>query len=314
MPFINLPSKPDSPLAYELLDGFNESAHTPLVVFINGLGIPAISWKPTIALLQTSQTLSPKPSILTYDRFGQGATTARDLLDSQPGKDTGYGHDLQDSVNDLHELLQTIAPSERSTTIFVAASIGVHIARLYAHNHPGAIAGLLFLDSNIGNAEFTDFWPNPYASDFNLEDVLADDCSMEQYTEAYTRLGKMFNSDVRNPEGLDRRNVKSLLPDPSKPKLVGPDGRMGPWLTVVGHDPEFFAQENLMMIKVPVSITRKYTQPAWHRYNEALLQISDPERTTGVIFAPNASHFIQKDNPAFVAEQIAMLLQKVQNQ
>ena len=53
---------------------------------------------------------------------------------------------------------------------------------------------------------------------------------------------------------------------------------------------------------------------AWQRYNERLLQLSDPDRTIGVLFAPNTSHFIQKDNPGFVAEQIETLVHKVGNQ
>jgi hypothetical protein len=32
----------------------------------------------------------------------------------------------------------------------------------------------------------------------------------------------------------------------------------------------------------------------------------------GVIFAPDSSHFIQKDNPQFVATQLEDLLEKVQ--
>jgi hypothetical protein len=50
---------------------------------------------------------------------------------------------------------------------------------------------------------------------------------------------------------------------------------------------------------------------AWHKYNEGLLNLSDPNRTTGVIFAPNSAHFIQKDNPKFVATQLQNLLEKV---
>jgi hypothetical protein len=54
------------------------------------------------------------------------------------------------------------------------------------------------------------------------------------------------------------------------------------------------------------------TCSAWHKYNEGLLGLSDPDRTMGVVFAPNSSHFIQKDNPQFVATQLDYLLQKVQ--
>jgi hypothetical protein len=89
---------------------------------------------------------------------------------------------------------------------------------------------------------------------------VGDDCTLEQYTDAYARQGKMLNSDVKSPEGLDRTNLKKLLPDPSVPKLKGVDGK-GPWLIVVGHDPDHFLEESFRMIKISKSINRKYTQP-----------------------------------------------------
>lgn len=256
MDFISLPSKPDAPLAYK----FNPSPQqdVPLLVFINGLGLPAASWTPTIS--QISEAL--RPHILVYDRFGQGATTSRDPTDSLPGKEPGYGHDLNSSVNDLHELLHAVAPSyvNSSPLVFVAASIGAHIARLYAAKHTGTVAGILLLDSNIANQEFTDFWPNPHSPDFKQEDVVSQDCTIEQYVESYVKLSKMFNSDVKNPEGLDRRNVKTLLPSPSSPKLQGPSGK-GPWLIVAGHDPKYFAEDALLTLKIPLSLAKQYIQP-----------------------------------------------------
>lgn len=258
MPFATLSSKPDAPLAYELFES-NETHNAPLVVFINGLGLPAASWNATVSLIQSSK-LSPNPSMLIYDRYGQGATTSRDPTDALPGKEAGYGHDFNDAVKDLEELLQVVAPRNYSHLILVAASIGVHLARLYTQSNPQKVAGLLILDSNIGNVEFTDLWPDPRVPDFKQDNVLSDDCSLEQYTEAYTKLGKIFNSDVKGPEGLDRRNVKKLLPDPASPKLVGPGGQ-GPWLIVTGHDPEHFADESLKMMKIPKSLTVKYSQP-----------------------------------------------------
>jgi pimeloyl-ACP methyl ester carboxylesterase len=257
MSFATLPSKPQASLSYKLFDS-SHSNDAPLVVFINGLGLPSASWYAAISLLQESAT-SVKPQILTYDRYGQGATTSHDPIDDQPGKEPGYGHDVNDAVEDLHELLQVVVPN-RSRLVFVAASIGVHLARLYAYKYPGVVEGLLFLDSNVGNMELTDFWPNPYGADFKQDEVVSKDCTLEQYIEAYTKIGRTFNSDVKNPEGLDRRNVKKLLPDPSSPKLKGPRGR-GPWLIVVGHDPEFFVQDWNEKMKIPKSISKNYSQP-----------------------------------------------------
>lgn len=262
MPFISLPSKAQAQIAYDISgpDGA-ELQKSTLVVFINGLGLPAASWKPVISMVQASDGLN-KPQMLTYDRFGQGATTARDPLDEQPGKEPGYGHDFMDATKDLHELLQAVAPqgSKPRRLVFVAASIGVHLARLYAQHYPGQIAGLLILDSNIGNKEFSDIWPDPQAPGFDPKDVVADDCTIEQYLQASAKLPKIFNSDVKSPEGLDRRNVKKLLPEPGAPKLIGPDGR-GLWLTVVCHDPEAFANESQKMMAIPCSLTMRFSNP-----------------------------------------------------
>ena len=262
MPLISLPSKPQAQIAYDISgpDGAGDQKST-LVVFINGLGLPAASWKPVISMVQASDGPN-KPQMLTYDRFGQGATTARDPLDEQTGKEPGYGHDLVDATKDLHELLQTFAPqsSKPRRLVFVAASIGAHLARLYAQHYPGQVAGLLILDSNVGNKEFSDLWPNAEAPGFDPKEVVTDDCTLEQYLEASARLSKIFNSDVKSPEGLDRRNVKKLLPEPGAPKLIGPDGR-GLWLTVVGHDPEAFADESLKMMKIPRSLSMRFSNP-----------------------------------------------------
>jgi len=257
MSTVDLPSKPGAPLAYQLIKS-NKNHDAPLVVFINGLGIPSMSWNGVISFLQESAS-SVEPHLLTYDRFGQGATKSRDPTDELPGKEPGYGHDLNDAVNDLHELLQVLS-LDQSLLVFVAASIGAHIARLYADKYPKTVSGLLILDSNIGNMDFTDLWPNPHSADFNPEDVVGTDCTLDQYIEAYTSLGSRFNSDVKNPEGLDRRNVKTLLPSASSPKLQGPDGK-GPWLIVAGHDPEQFGKESFETMKTPFSLTKKFTQP-----------------------------------------------------
>jgi pimeloyl-ACP methyl ester carboxylesterase len=253
MPLASLASKPDAPLTYDVV---GEGA--PLVVFINGLGLPAASWEPAISDFQKNSKI--RPQILTFDRYSQGATTTQDPTDNLPGKEPGYGHDFNDAVSDLRELLQAIVPDAIKPLVFVAASIGVHIARLYAAKYSDTVEGLLLLDSNIGNLEYTDFWPNPDAPEFKESEVVSEDCSIEDYRESRAKLGKMFNSDVKNPEGLDRRSVKDLLPDPSTPTLQGADGK-GPWLTVVGHDPEQFATESLRIMNTPKSLSFKYTQP-----------------------------------------------------
>jgi pimeloyl-ACP methyl ester carboxylesterase len=128
MPTVALPSKPDYPVAYELFEG--DAGSNLLVVFLNGLGLPQAVWKPTIDLIQQS-SLSPKPRMITYDRYGQGASP-RDPRESWPTKEPGYAHTLDDVTDDLHELIQTVSPDRCSRIVLVNNSIGAHVARRYA--------------------------------------------------------------------------------------------------------------------------------------------------------------------------------------
>ena len=40
--------------------------------------------------------------------------------------------------------------------------------------------------------------------------------------------------------------------------MIGPDGRRS-WLTVVGHDSEAFTDESLKMIKIPRSVSVRFS-------------------------------------------------------
>lgn len=128
MPFVTLPSKPDAPVAYELFEG--DIASSLLVVFLNGLGLPQAGWKPAIDLIRQS-SLSPKPWMLTYDRYGQGSSP-RDPRENWPNKEPGYSHTLDEVTDDLQELIQTLSPNRSSRIILINNSIGAHVARRYA--------------------------------------------------------------------------------------------------------------------------------------------------------------------------------------
>lgn len=51
----------------------------------------------------------------------------------------------------------------------------------------------------------------------------------------------------------------------------------------------------------------------WEKYNEGLCGLTDPDRAKGPLIAPKSGHFIQKDNPSFVAEQLEDLIKKVES-
>ncbi|KAG4439569.1 hypothetical protein IFR05_004968 [Cadophora sp. M221] len=190
------------------------------------------------ATIASLQKLAPTcPAILTYDRFGQGLTTSRDPLDGQRGKE--LGHDFLDVANDLHEIILSVAASElglqspdvesgKARLLLVGASIGAPIARLYVQNHQGIVSGMIILDSNIANANYSD------SLDFDGDSLLSDDCTLEQYRETRLKLTRMFDL---------------------KPKLVG-IRKAGPLLSVVGHDPETFVDLSYDVMGTPKSLSK----------------------------------------------------------
>lgn len=86
--------------------------------------------------------------------------------------------------------------------------------------------------------------------------------TLELYEAAYNKMTVIFAADARNKEGFDRRDIKTLLPEPSEPKLKGSKTSVkGPWITVVGHELEQFSKEEWEMLKVPIGMAAMYTQP-----------------------------------------------------
>lgn len=183
-------------------------------------------------------------------------------------------------VNDLHEIILTKYGWEgvddsklrgKLRLLLVGHSIGGPIVRLYTQHHPGLVAGIIILDSNICNANYSDIWPDPDAPGFDPKTVIADDCpTVETYKEARNKLAEMFDLNVKNNEGLDRSTGPSLLPDADGPKLEGayeswtlplnrPIGGKGPYLSIVGHDPVAFADGSLEKMGTPKSLSMKFT-------------------------------------------------------
>ena len=324
---LELTTKPGASIHYSYIKGpYSESAH--LIVFLNGLMTDKTSWLAIMS--KVSQAMPSHPTMLAYDRYGQGLTEDRDPQDKD--REEGYGHDAQDVTRDLHQLIlqfveeHLYAPQGPPHIILVAASIGCAIARLYAQEHPGSVAGLLLLDSIMANSNF-DFWPDPDAPGFDPSS-LPEDITPNVLREQRTAFAARFSPKAVNREGFDRRNLASLLPYSDAPKLQGP-GDKGPYVLVVGHDPETFAEESLEVSRyptlrqvpsfewsqlniskkmgTPISLSMTYTNPLWHEYNEGLVRLTAFERGIGPHIAPLVSHVIQH-NVLFVVRSVVTLI------
>ncbi|KAI4224343.1 MAG: hypothetical protein L6R36_004718 [Xanthoria steineri] len=310
---IALNYKPIAKIHYTFAAG-NAPEEQPrrLVVFLNGLMTDKSTWLPVMAGIIRNHRDNGFPSLLAYDRYGQGLTEDRDPLDS--GAEKGRGHNVADAVHDLHQLVDQfwtdkIGNSEAGLRlILVANSIGCAIARLFAELYPGRVEALLLLDPMIANSKF-DWWPNPDSKDFDPEEIPVD-VTVDVLREQRTKFATFFAPDVINKEGLDRRDLAELLPYSDRPVLEAPQG-LRPILTVVEHDPEQFAAESLKSMGTPISLTMKYTNPLWHGYNQGLLQITDPHLAVGPVVANNCGHFVQRDDPSFVIDQLSSLLRRL---
>ncbi|KAI1130390.1 Alpha/Beta hydrolase protein [Nemania abortiva] len=318
---IRLNTKPTACLECSSVQSAGDSGYSNiLVVFLNGLVAPQSFWLPIMALIlrrlnavgADTGSDAPRPQMLAYDRYGQGRTIDRDPGDE--GKEEGYGHDTLDVVRDLHQLIiQTTRDSDNrpKAIMFVANSIGCAIARLYAEQYPETVAGMLLLDSIMANSDFVSIFPDPDSPDFDPASLPAD-VTVEMLYETRRKFREVFHPSVKNPEGLDRRNLANLLPDADKPLLTnGFDGK-APFVAVVGHDPEWFAKESLQgSMETPYSISMSYTNPTWRRYNEGLAKLTTLEKASGPIIATHCGHFIQRDDPAFVVELACKMLESI---
>ncbi|KAF6239868.1 hypothetical protein HO173_002415 [Letharia columbiana] len=307
-----LPHKPTAAIACSYVSGTDPAV---LVVFLNGLMTDKSSWTPVISgiIHQRKSLASPEfPSMLAYDRYGVGMTEDRDPLDQ--GREQGHGHDCKDAAEDLHYLIQhfsqglKLLSGEKLRVVLVANSIGCAIARLYAERY--LVAAVLFLDSIMANSDF-DFWPDPDAPGFDKRE-LPDDVTVEVLREQRAKFAAIFRPDVVNREGLSRRSLARLLPHSDGPMLGNQSGK--PWVTVVGHDFEAFANESLRTMGTPIGLSMRYMNPMWHKYNQGLVHVTDREKSKGPIVAKGCGHFIQRDDPDFVIRETLDLVDKVRMQ
>ncbi|KAJ5742464.1 alpha/beta-hydrolase [Penicillium nucicola] len=310
--FITLTTKPSAQLSYNF-QASTETTKPVLVVFLNGLGLPQDFWHPVIAHLKTLREGRNIPSFLTYDRFGQGQTTDRDPLDDG-AEDPTHGHDCLAAVKDLRQLIIQVSQEKLGisevdsvSVVLVANSIGGALARLYAQHYQGTVSALLLLDSILANSDFVSVFPDPDAADFDSASIHPIPVEAIRAVRAGAR--RIFHPSVGNKEGLSRRNLRDLLPASDGPLLQGPGGH-GPYVTVVGHDFDTFAEESAKM-GPPKGVTNRFVNPYWQRYNEGLAKITESRYSKGPMIAPNTGHFVQKDNPEFVAQELDELLDKV---
>jgi pimeloyl-ACP methyl ester carboxylesterase len=228
-----------------------------------------------------------------------------------------HAHDCMAAVGDLRQLIKQIAAEELKVDdvdslplLLVGNSVGCALARIYAQQYKGTVAGVVLLDSVLANSDFVSIVPDPDSPDFSPEEPLPEGVTVDKLREARAVLDRTFHPKNGSKEGLSRKNLAGLLPYSNEPRLPGVKGGKGPFLTVVGHDFETFAQGSLA-IGMPYSISIHYVNPYWRKYNQGLARLTEGERSKGPLIASGADHFIQRDNPDFVAVEVSEVLYKI---
>ncbi|CEI61582.1 hypothetical protein FVEN_g9333 [Fusarium venenatum] len=313
--FMRLDTKPSAQLSYSFTPStVLGDANSTLIVFVNGMIAPQTSWIKTISKLKE---LSPHglPAILTFDRFGQGQTTDRDPND-EGAADPSHAHDSMDVVRDIRQLITQVLKSklniddpDNARLFLIGNSIGCAFSRLYASEYPGTVSAVLLLDSVLTDTDFVSVFPDPDAKDFD-PDGLPLGITADNIRVAREETRKRFHPSIGSKESLTRRNLIHLLPKADSPTLPKTDGKE-PYVTVLGHDFDYFAKRTGTDFNTPPEVVNVYMNPYWHHYNEGLAKLTIKENSDGPIQVPNAGHFIQVDNPDFVAGKAHEILQKL---
>lgn len=160
------------------------------------------------------------------------------------------------------------------------------------------------LDSNPASLNFTSLLPDPDSPTFSLSD-LPEDTTLDLLLWSRANYTKFFAPTTPNAEGLDRSNLHNLLPQSNSPVLpLSPAGI----IRVLAHDPVTFEEEGTKICTR--GLTRMYIQPAWEEYNRGLLEL-DGKGNGEVKIVGGAGHFVQRDRPSLVAEEVWNVIREV---
>jgi pimeloyl-ACP methyl ester carboxylesterase len=258
---------------------------TPAVVVIPAISEGGLTW------VRVQRELADEMRVVLYDRAGTGWS------DPPPrGRRT-----FDDPAAELHALLESagIAPP----VVLVAHSLGGIIARRFAARYPGAVAGMVLVDSSHeGQAgrHGIDGWPYGRAN--------------------YYRMALSWQA---RPLGLFRLGAAAGLArelDADARQVVPPD-HAGPWRAVMlsTRIRRTVTRELLMMARlntapsplgtIPLTvITAGDPPPGWVPMQQELAALSaDSTRIT----AKGSGHYVHLDDPELVIQAIRDLMRRV---
>ncbi|MBK8020211.1 MAG: alpha/beta hydrolase [Chloroflexi bacterium] len=242
---------------------------TPAVVLETGLGADAGEWE---AVFQQVKRLT---SVYCYDRANRGRS------DPAPRP-----RSAQDLVDDLHALLVNAAIPR--PVVFVGHSLGGLVVRLYAHQHPHDIAGLVLVDP-MHEDQFERMGPL-------LRPTLPDE------PEALTWLRTFWTVDWRDPtknaEGVD------LLASQSQTQSIDS----------LGNIPMLVLTSGVFMRELPPGPAAQRLEAQLQALRQEMhREMMRQSSKASQILVETSGHFIQREQPEVIVAAVRQMLEIVQN-
>jgi pimeloyl-ACP methyl ester carboxylesterase len=237
----------------------------PTVVFETGLGAESAEW----AAVQ--RDVATFAATCRYDRANRGAS------DPAPKP-----RSARDFVADLHALLE--AAAIHRPCVLVGHSLGGVIVRLYAHEYPQDVAGLVLIDPmHEGQFErIGPLIPGPFPGEPD---------ALTQFRRFWT---EGWRDPTKNPEGVDfqanRAQARSLGSLGALPVLV---------LT---------AGSEFLRGAPPGNPDAARMQQRWLELQREVLQQSSDARQ---VMVETSGHFIQREQPEVVVAAIRQMVEAV---
>ncbi|MFN7115412.1 MAG: alpha/beta fold hydrolase [Saprospiraceae bacterium] len=260
----------------------NRKSNAPVLIFENGWGMDLKTWNTVINALEK---VAP---VVCYDRAGVGASDDDHKMPT-----------LKNVAADLQTLLKTL--NIPPPYIMIGHSLGGVYIRGYAGYFPNEIAGLVFVDP----ADFTETkeqWKQPYRSvgvpEQKIEAMIYD--RLYKKSEPDTLMPRALQEELQVLADLRRTDFAELndLPIPKVPIYFFVGGKFE--VPPANRSKDF---DHLLYFK---NKTYQFVE----NWNSVIYESEKP----GMLFyISNAGHFVHRDTPEVVIENIKILLKALNN-